>query len=102
MIQANVGVSEDGRLHTDSPEAACLIDLLALNSEDAIEFRMTWIGIIAMTASADPALYRKLMGFPNDLPDLNPLRPPGGNSRPDGLALSHHAQKQRGELPESY
>lgn len=102
LIQANVRVSEDGRLHASSPEAACLIDLLDLNSDDAVEFRMTWIGIIALAANSDPALYRKLMGFPSDLPDLNQLRPPGGNTRPDGVALSHHAQRQRGELPESY
>ena len=102
LTQANIRVSEDGRLETDSPEAACLIELLGLNNDDAVEFRMTWIGIIAMAARADPALHRKLMRFPNDLPDLTRMRPPGGNKRPEGVALSCHARKQRGELAESY
>ncbi len=102
LTQTHVRVSEDGRLQTDSPEAACLMELLDLNGEDSVEFRMTWIGIIALAARFDRALYRKLMGFPNDLPDLSRLRPPGGNTRPDGVVLSHHAQRQRGELPESY
>ncbi|HEV3115460.1 MAG TPA: HNH endonuclease [Gemmataceae bacterium] len=101
LIQANVRVSEDGRIHTDLPEAACLIEILGLNSEETVEFRMTWIGIIAL-AAADLALYRKLMGFPNDLPDLNPLRPPAGNKRPEGVTASHHARRHRGELPETY
>jgi hypothetical protein len=102
LIQTQVRVSEDGRIHTDSPEAACLVETLGLDSEEAVEFRMTWIGILALAASADPALYRKLMGFPSDLPDLTPLRPPGGNKRPQGVTASFHALRQRGELPESY
>jgi hypothetical protein len=102
LIQANVRVSEDGRIHTASPEAACLIEILALDSDEAVEFRMTWIGIIALSAVADLALYRKLMGFPNDLPDLKRLRPPGGNKRPEGLPVSYHAQRQRSALPDTY
>jgi len=102
LIHAQVRVSEDGRILTDSPEAACLVEILGLDSEESVEFRMMWIGIIAMAATADLALYRKLMGFPNDLPDLKPLRPPGGNTRPQGVTASHYAQRQRGELPEEY
>lgn len=63
---------------------------------------MTWIRIIALAANGNPALYRKLMGFPNDLPDLQSLKPPGGNFRPDGVAASFHARRKRGELPETY
>ncbi len=102
LIQGKVRVSEDGRIHADSPEVACLVEILGLDSEEVVEFRMTWIGIIALAASADFALYRKLMGFPNDLPHLNRLRPPGGNKRPDGVSASYHARRRRGELPETY
>ncbi|MCY2988962.1 MAG: hypothetical protein NTY19_13985 [Planctomycetota bacterium] len=42
------------------------------------------------------------MGFPEDLPDLSRLRPPEGNSRLDGVEQSYFAQRQRGELPETY
>jgi hypothetical protein len=102
LIAGNVRVSEDGQIHTGSPQAACLVELLALNSEDAMEFRMTWIGIIALAATVDTALYRRPMGFPSDLPDLTRLRPPGGNRRPEGLIASYHARRQRGDLPETY
>ena len=39
---------------------------------------------------------------PDDLPDLSRLCPPGGNSRLDGVEQSYFAQRQRGELPETY
>jgi hypothetical protein len=63
---------------------------------------MTWIGIVALAAKGNPDLYRKLMGFPNDLPDLQKLKPPGGNLRPGGVAASFHARQERDELPETY
>ena len=48
-----------------------------------------------------PALIRELLCFPADLPDLSSLRPPGGNSRPEGIALSYRERRLRGELPET-
>ena len=76
--------------------------ILGLDTEDAVEFRMTWIGIVALAAQSDPDLHRKLMGFPTDLPDLRRLRPPGGNRRHEGVNASWHARRKRGELPETY
>ena len=70
--------------------------------EDAIEFRTTWIGIAVLAGKSVPDFYRKLMGFPTDLPDLRRLRPPGGNKRPDGVDASWHARRKRGELPATY
>lgn len=102
LTNAIVQVSEDGRLHTESADAACLIEILGLDTADAVEFRMTWIGIVALAANSDPDLHRKLMGFPTDLPDLLRLRPPGGNARPEGVNASWHARRKRGELPETY
>jgi len=48
-------------------------------------------------------LYRRLMGFPDDLPNLARFRPPGGNTRAEG----HRGVRLRetagmGTLPESY
>jgi len=42
------------------------------------------------------------VGSPDDLPDLSRLAPPGGNSRPDGIANCHFSRRSRGELPELY
>jgi hypothetical protein len=47
-------------------------------------------------------LHRKLMGFPGDLPNVARLRPPDGNSRPEGIEQSYFVRKQKEILPESY
>ncbi len=98
----NVQVSEEGRLHTDNADAACLIEILDLNSDEAVKFRMTWIGIIALARTGNPDLHRKLLGYPDDLPDLQQLQPPGGNTRPEGVTESCHTLRTRGKLPEAY
>jgi hypothetical protein len=66
------------------------------------EFRMLWIGIVALAARHNPDLHRRLMGFPDDLPDLRLLQPPGGNSRPEGLKQSALVRRERRELPVVY
>jgi hypothetical protein len=87
LTSLNVQVGENGFLHATTPAAARLIKLLGLNGTVAVEFRLLWIGIVALAAKGDPELHRKLMGYPSptDLPDLTRLRPPNGNSRPEGV-----------------
>ncbi len=102
LTAAYVQVAEDGRLHTDNADAACLIEILGLDTEEAVEFRMTWIGIVALAANGNAELHRKRMGFLTDLPDLQRLRPPGGTTRPEGVNASWHARRNRDELPETY
>jgi len=57
--------------------------------------------IIELAAERDPELFQRLMGFPDDMPDLWRLRPPH-NSRPEGIDESYFAQRQRGMLPDTY
>jgi hypothetical protein len=38
LTAANVQISEDGRLHTESAAAACIIEILGLDTEEATEF----------------------------------------------------------------
>ncbi|HYV40077.1 MAG TPA: hypothetical protein VE988_30605 [Gemmataceae bacterium] len=102
LLASTVRVTDDGVLHADSPEAAQVIEVLGLNREKLIDYRELWIGIIRVAAAADPALYRRLMGFPDELPDLKRLRPPGGNTRPEGVSASHFALRQGGTLPATY
>jgi hypothetical protein len=97
-----VHVAEDGTIHAATAEAVRLIELAGLGSAQSIEFRMLWIGIIALAARHDLDLYRKLMGFPDDLPNLARLRPPAGNLRPEGAEQSYELQKQTGTLPAAY
>ncbi len=102
LTNAVVRVQEDGTLQVDSPEAARLIELLGLDSADANEFRALWIGIVALAERHEPTLLSRLMGYPNDLPDLTRLRPPKGNTRPEGIQESCHAQHSNQSLPHVY
>jgi HNH endonuclease len=102
LLSPNVWVSADGAIHANHPEAAKLIDLLGLDRPRAREYRTLWIGIIKLAAVHDPDLHRRLMGFPDDLPDLARLRPPRGNARLEGVNRCFFAQKQRGTLTGTY
>jgi hypothetical protein len=102
LLDPVVQVSEDGELHATTPPARKLIELLGLNRPRLCEFCGLWIRIIRLAARHDPPLFRRLLGFPADLPDLSTLRPPEGNTRPEGMTQSHRARRQRGELPDTY
>jgi hypothetical protein len=58
--------------------------------------------IIELAEQHDCDLYRQLMGFPRDLPNLRQLRPPGGNSRPEGIENSFYEMRRRGQLSDEY
>lgn len=102
LTRPNVQVGEDGVIHAGTPETGRLIKLLGLNGKLAVEFRLLWIGIVALAAKGDRDLYAQLMGYPAELPDLESLKPPGGNSRPEGVSGSFFAQRRRNELAETY
>jgi hypothetical protein len=94
-------VDEDGVLHARTREVRRLVRKLRLNRREAREFRRSWIGIIKLTKAHDPQLHQRLMGFPDDLPNLARLRPPGGNLRPEGIAESYFVKRRNGTLPET-
>jgi HNH endonuclease len=102
LIDADVRVLEDGTIQTKNPEALRLVEKLGLDDPECTEFRMLWIGITELARTRHPELHRKLMGFPQDLPSLHRLKPPQGNARPEGLAASFSAQRQKGTLPAVY
>ena len=102
LCDPEVTVTEDGEVRAATAPARKLIELLRLNRPRLREFRELWIRILRLAALHDVALFQRLLGYPADLPDLSTLRPPQGNSRPDGIAQSHLARRQRGELPDTY
>lgn len=102
VLAKHVVIHHDGRMEPRTKEAARLIDKLLLNSENGRTFRRRWISIIRLAKDHLPELYQELMGYPADLPDLSGLRPPAGNSRPQGIAESHAVRRERGELPDVY
>jgi hypothetical protein len=97
-----VVVDQDGAIHAQKREARRLIRTLGLDQRPATEFRLLWNSICSLARRFDFGLWQKIMGFPEALPDLRRLKPPGGNSRPEGVGQSYHAQRERGELPATY
>jgi hypothetical protein len=102
LLRDDVRVADDGSITGDTPEARRLIRVLGLDDPEYTEFRLLWVGIVVLSARHDPALFERLMGYPADLPDLGTLKPPDGNTRPDGVTASHFARRSRGELPATY
>ena len=78
-------------------EAERLIRILDLDAEEYCRWRRTWIRILGLAQQYE--LHARLMGYPDNLPDLVHLRPPRGNSRPQGVKNAFVEQRQRGELP---
>jgi hypothetical protein len=102
MVKGAVSVAADGQIVAWTPDAKELIRKLRLDSAELTHFRRIWLEVIALAQKYDADLFQKLLGFPADLPNLSALRPPLGNSRPEGIGQSHHARRQRGELPPTY
>jgi hypothetical protein len=98
----DVQVLEDGRIEARSNAAREIIEAIGLESTENTEFRRDWIRIVTLARLHDRGLYTRLMGYPDDLPELSRLRPPGGNSRPEGIGESCFARRERGELAEAY
>jgi hypothetical protein len=102
LTAETVRVHEDGTIEGRTRDARRIIRVLGLDDHEHKEWRMLWLGIIAIVKRYDPTLFQKLMGYPADVPDLARLRPPDGNSRPEGVAKSHWAQRNQGTLEPTY
>jgi hypothetical protein len=99
---ADVWVNEDRTIEGRTRQARRLIRVLGLDDREYTEFRLMWMEIVSLAAREDPELHCKLMGFPSDLPNVARLRPPGGNSRPEGIEQSYFVRKQKEILPQTY
>jgi hypothetical protein len=102
LLNGTLRILEDGSIEALTRMAAQIVRLLGLNTPKYREYRLLWIEIIALAKSHQPELYKQLLSFPDDLPELSPLLPPGGNSRPDGVSSSHFTRRQNGTLSETY
>jgi hypothetical protein len=102
LVSGAIEIHANGAAETRTSEARRLVRKLGLDNPRATEFRQLWIGIIALAERYDRPLYRRLMGFPEDLPNLWRLRPPGGNVRPEGVETCAFARRRNGTLPETF
>jgi hypothetical protein len=102
LLDGTVVIHADGQIEGMTREARQIIAKLGLDDPREAEVRLLWMGIIALAERTEPALFQRLMGYPDDLPDLGRLRPPGGNLRIDGIATSAFARRRAGRLPQRY
>jgi len=102
LLVGAVVVDVDGHIRGTSSDAKRIIRILGLDDAEFVAYRMRWIKIVALARMHDPSLFQQLMGFPTELPDLSSLRPPQGNTRPDGISVSYLRLRERGELAATY
>lgn len=97
-----VVVQPDGSIQPLNSVGRLIIRLLRLDNGENTEFRRRMLRILALAERCDAELFRDLMKYPDDLPDLATKQPPDGNTRPEGLEQSCFARRARGELPATY
>jgi hypothetical protein len=102
LLSQSVRVGSDGILEPLTSAASTIVWQLGLNLPRLVTYRAKWIQVIRLAKEHKPDLYRQLLAYPDDLPDLSSLRPPGGNTRPGGIVDSHFERRKRGELPDTY
>jgi hypothetical protein len=104
-LAEHLRVQDDATVHGLTPQGRLFIKQLYLNHPRLIALRSEMMKLIrVLAASPDPVaaeMLQRRLGFPDDLPDLSALRPPG-NSRPAGVEQCYFALRERGELPETY
>jgi hypothetical protein len=96
-----VTVHPDGTIEALNEEGEILIETLRLNNEDYTRFRQLIIDTLRSLVTHDRQTYVLWMRYPEHLPDLSGLRPPG-NKKPEGIKQSFYARRMRGELEEIY
>jgi hypothetical protein len=93
----------DGEVEALNEEGKRLRDALRLNNRKNVEYRSRWMRTLRALRETQPDLYRKYMGFPEDLPDLRgSRRRVPRNTKPEGATHCYFALRERGELPATY
>ena len=95
-------VHDDGTIHALNTHGEILIDELDLDDSRRNEFRKWLIATVRLVAEHGTKEHLvHYLGLPENLPDLK-RKPPGGNSRVEGLQDTWHARSSRGELPDIF
>ena len=105
-LAAHLEVRSDGTIRGLTPEGEDLIRICRLDRPHLTAYRRLILDILSLLSrKREPAaadLLRCYLGYPANLPDLAALKPPGGNTRPEGMAASCRDRRNRGELPNVY
>lgn len=96
-----VRVNDDGTISPLNEEGEILIGELDLDAATKVQWRKLILKSVQLARQHhDRDILRLVLGLPQMLPNLARLKPPGGNTRSEGLRMSWHARDERGELPD--
>lgn len=100
-LNHHLRLQEDGAIAPLTTEGRHVINALNLNYQRAREYRRRKINSLDhWRENGDSWSIQQDLAFPEDLPRLDDCR--CANTRPEGIAESFHAQRQRGELETTY
>jgi hypothetical protein len=91
-----------GNIYALNGTGKTIISVLRLDNKELTRVRQNWIEILRLAAENNEILFRRLIGYPPDLPNLRDAKPPQGNKRPNGLSQSAFALREKGLLPKWY
>jgi hypothetical protein len=102
----HLDVHDDGTIHGLTPAGMALMHICRLDRPKLTAFRrdmlQVWYTLARHQGPEAEALRQRFFGWPTNLPRLATLRPPGGNTRPQGIAHSYAEHQRRGVLPPTY
>src|SRR3954468_790667 len=95
-------VSAGGDIRGLTPAGEDFIRICRLDRANLVAFRRLILDVLRLLGRKRDleaaALRRRYLGYPANLPALSVLKPPGGNSRLEGIERSAFARRERGEL----
>jgi hypothetical protein len=96
-------VNDEGIVEAKSALGVVLIAGLKLDNPEITYQRKMLLRLVCLAEEKNHLpIIRKLLGYPDDLPNLKQKRAPGGNTRTAGLEDSCYERACRGELPLIY
>lgn len=94
-------LKNDGSFQPINDSGKAIVDILQLNDGETVKQRFRWIRMLRAIQRQDPQLFRELMSYPDNLPDLRTNRAPR-NLRPSSAQNCYFVLRQKDELPAVY
>lgn len=88
-----IELDADGTYRPLDQNGVCLIELMDLNDPSLIRYRLLIADILMLAKQSESSIFQRMLGLPENCPNLRRLRPPGGNQRPEGLNRCWHIKR---------
>lgn len=96
-------VNEDGIVEAKNELGLVLLEGLRLDHPELTYQRRLVLRIVRLAEEKNNvAMLLRLLSYPDKLPNLRAKRPPGGNTRPDGIAMCSYELRREGKLVTIY